>query len=208
MQETKFIEYDSNAIKKDENHKSISTQVDHIALIIAQDPIHAELFKNKDLVDIENQRLSKIDKKKKRDDQKQEIEDHLKQLNNDGSQTVHVMSSGKSKKGRRRLDSAPSCDSDANYNDDVNYTLSGYLHTIHSFRQYMQTQRQTPHLTTILSGKDKNDQNNDGTQKVPLLSKMFSQPNNDNVDQVNELNDKKNEVEKPLIEENDGVKVC
>lgn len=186
------------------NKKSMSTQVDHIALIIAHDPIHRDLFKNEELMDLESQKLTSSKRKQKKQQQK-EIEEKLKQIGGEQQTKVNNGLPNKVKRNRRRLDSAPSFDngSDGDYNDDVNYTLSGYLHTIHSFRQYALTHRQ-PHLPTVLSNntvsigttqsKVANEQNTEN--KVPLLTKIFSHPSNDTKEETVKENGSVDEVNK------------
>jgi hypothetical protein len=139
------------------------------------------LLKNDELIEMENQKMA--DKKKKKDQKIVElVEEQINgNNNNDHSKTVHGFPM-KSKKNRRRLDSAPSFDNDrdSDYNDDVNYTLSGYLNTIHSFRQYALTHRQpstinsTGGTTPLKTTHDENVQH-----KVPLLTKLFSHPHRD-----------------------------
>ena len=176
----------------------MSTQVDHIALIISQDPIHADLLKYNDLFELENLKTSKSKKSSLESKTKQqEIEEQLKQVGKDNSKTVHVFSNKKNSRNRRRLDSAPSFENgdENDYNGDVNFTLSGYLHTIHSFRQYVMTQRQQQQQ--LVAPKSISDQTNETSHKLPLLAKIFSNPNNqnENNNNVEEGNNKTSEVE-------------
>ena len=48
----------------DSNKKTITTQVDYIELIIAQDPAHKDLLKNVELIEMENQKMASKAKKK------------------------------------------------------------------------------------------------------------------------------------------------
>lgn len=239
--------------------KAVSTQVDHISLIISRNPLDYNL-KDKEFFEIEQSVMKKNKKRKtkieydveqqvKQEEQQQQIQQQSQLNNEQPAGDIELTPKTESRKyRRRRLDSAPAYDTQSSdYYDDVNYTLSGYLHlhTVTSLRQYIanhQRMRVTNPLPVItsrvatdasqtiaapsVSAKAKSDEQSNKNNKAAPFSNLFVQPSppasnsaltdsttktnksDESAANGNDMNNKLNDAEKPLLENNEsGAKV-
>lgn len=206
----------SEGITKENVEKnSISIQVDHIALIIEE-----KLKNEKIIIDDKDKTTTSAENidRKLTNSEKFQMESTKKGQATDASHTIHGDTNPfkKLRGNRRRLDSAPIHDNESDFSDDVNMTLSGYLHTIHTphFKHQLNALRQQhPHRTTSSSDQSKaTDANANNSQKVPL-SKIFSQQHSNEPMQEDSLlsstkhHDDLNTTEKPLISNNETVRI-
>ena len=194
----------------------MAIQVDHIALILE------EKLKNEKLVFQERDKRSSSTEmldRKLTNSEKFQLESDKKSQPTDASHTIHADSHAfkKMRGNRRRLDSAPIHDNESDFSDDVNMTLSGYLHTIHTphFKNQLNILRQQhPHRTNSSSDQSKtatdpNQANN--SHKVPLFSKIFSQQQStdsaheESIFSLTKHHDDLNTTDKPLLSNNETV---
>jgi hypothetical protein len=148
-----------NSKTKEQNN--ISTQVDHLALVYNVNEVEKkttsfeEEFKDENN-DIVNNNATKS----------HTITHHTV----DGAKLISNL---KAKRKRTRLDSAPTNNSsDSEFNDDVNLTLSGYLHTYHGHHNRFNI------LSKNINKSSTNQSNpsvSSNPQKASLLKRLFIQ---------------------------------